>query len=45
VSGFVELTGDLTRAWPWLRVLALRGAGQKRSFGQGEVRLWLPAPS
>lgn len=44
VSGFVELTGDLTRAWPWLRALALRGAGQKRSFGLGEVRLWLPAP-
>lgn len=42
VSGFVELSGDLTRAWPWLRALALRGAGQKRSFGLGEVRLWEP---
>jgi hypothetical protein len=44
VSGYVELSGDLTRAWPWLASLALRGAGQKRSFGLGEVRLWL-APS
>ncbi len=42
VSGFVELSGDLSRAWPWLRALALRGAGQKRSFGLGEVRLWEP---
>lgn len=42
VSGYVELRGDLARAWPWLASLVLRGAGQKRSFGLGEVRLWLP---
>ena len=42
VSGCVELSGDLALAWPWLAALALRGAGQKRSFGLGEVRLWIP---
>jgi hypothetical protein len=43
LSGYLELSGDLSRTWPWLAALALRGAGQKRSFGLGEVRLWLPA--
>ena len=43
MSGYVELSGDLALAWPWLAALALRGAGQKRSFGLGEVRLWVPA--
>ncbi len=43
VSGCVELSGDLALAWPWLAALALRGAGQKRSFGLGEVRLWVAA--
>lgn len=38
-----RLCGDVGAAFPWLALLALRGAGEKRSFGLGQVRLWLPA--
>lgn len=43
VRGFIELRGDLTAAWPWLVLMALRGVGQKRAFGLGGVRLWWPS--
>jgi len=41
-TGFLRLSGDLVPAAPWLAALTLRGAGQKRSYGAGEVRLWWP---
>jgi hypothetical protein len=38
--GYLRLDGELAPALPWLAALALRGAGQRRSFGLGQVRLW-----
>ncbi|MCM2332320.1 MAG: hypothetical protein NDI82_00010 [Anaeromyxobacteraceae bacterium] len=38
--GHLLLTGELGPALPWLAALALRGAGQRRAFGLGRVRLW-----
>ncbi len=38
-TGTIHLEGDLTLAWPWLCVAELRGAGRKKSFGLGELRL------
>lgn len=38
-TGTVWLSGDLDAGWPWLRALALHGAGARRGFGMGRVRL------
>ncbi len=43
LRGYCALRGHLTPALPWLALLALRGAGEKTSFGLGAVRLWFPA--
>lgn len=43
VRGYVRLGGELEPAWPWLSLLTLRGAGGRRSFGLGGLRLWRPA--
>jgi len=45
LRGFVGqclVSGRLAEAGPWLLALALRGAGGRRSFGLGRVRIWRP---
>jgi hypothetical protein len=43
LGGYLRLAGDLDAALPWLAAMTLRGAGQKKSYGAGEVRLWRTA--
>lgn len=40
-KGYLHLDGDLTAAAPWLALLSLRGGGRHKSFGLGQVRLWV----
>lgn len=39
--GSIELSGPLDAALPWLGVLELRGGGGRKTFGMGEVRVWV----
>jgi hypothetical protein len=42
--GYLVLSGNLARVLPWLAALSLRGAGGRKSFGLGDVKLWFPPP-
>jgi hypothetical protein len=37
--GWLRIAGDLQALLPWFIVLELRGAGAKKSFGMGDVRV------
>jgi hypothetical protein len=39
--GSIALTGKLAAALPWLSMLELRGGGGRKTFGLGEVRVWV----
>lgn len=39
--GSIELTGRVEAALPWLSMLELRGGGGRKTFGLGEVRVWV----
>jgi hypothetical protein len=45
VVGYTIICGNISKILPWLVTLSLWGGGQKKSYGSGDVKLWIDPDS